>query len=483
MALVGSLRAAAGGLVRSRTFWLGLNCLCFVALYWGLRITYWRGTVEAPFSDMGAYVQVADNIVAHCFWGVNEQIRSYFAPVTPTVIAVAKLISAEHYHGVYQAIVGALNFAAVILLGREIAKFAGRTALGWLFCYLVALAKPSIFWSLKLSTEGLAEALIHLSIALALMSMRRQSRILCFVSGLAFLVLSLNRQQFFAGAPFMVLFFAVGPEPRATLGVIREVFGRRTPLQTRVAGLLRSQVFAALFLAGVLTAWLPWLVRGYVSYGAILPASTSGAGAILWEYNGVPVRVGKYERVEGPHGVIFTARGMEHRKLPNDFANDYEYQEYTRPLSAFWLRMNRRELPFLFLMRLKHLMAVPGASGLTKVSRDQLFEADYTGFNTPYTRASWLNVILLDKSAVACLLALGGLVVLARRRWHTALPFAAMALCPWAAVVATVGYERAIEPMIPLLLWLAAYALAAFFAWMAPGRAVPSGPAPPTGCC
>jgi hypothetical protein len=483
MAAPDSLPAAASGCVRSPAFWFGLNCVCFVALYWGLRIGYWRETTEAPFSDMGAYIQVADNIVAHRFWGVNNQVHSYFAPVTPTVIALAKLISAEHYHAVYQFIVAVLNFTAVALLGREIAKFTGRTAMGWLFCYLVALAKPSVFWSLKLSTEGLAEALIHLSVALSLMSIRLRSKILCFASGLVYLVLCLNRQQFFAGAPLLFLFFASGPAPSESWRAVRGLFSGSTPAGARIRVLAQSQVFAALFLAGVLIAWSPWLVRGYRSYHTFLPTSTSGAGAILWEYGGTPIRVRKYERVEGPNGVIFTDRGMLGRKIPNDFPNDYQYQEYMRPLSILWLRLNARELPLLYTTRLKHLVAVPGASGLTRVSRDQLFLADYTGYNLPYTHVSWLNTILLDKSAVACFLALAGLVVLAWRRWTTALPFATVALCPWAAVVATVGYERAVEPMIPVLLWLALYALGAFFTRVAQGDARHGAPSSLPGCC
>src|SRR4051794_31828483 len=37
----------------------------YAALFWGLRAYYWTTTYEAPFSDIGDYVYVGQNIVQH----------------------------------------------------------------------------------------------------------------------------------------------------------------------------------------------------------------------------------------------------------------------------------------------------------------------------------------------------------------------------------------------------------------------------------
>src|SRR5438552_5409566 len=74
----------------------GFLFLCSV-LFWSLRLLYWRLTREPPFSDMMGYVMTADNIVRHFFFGVDEGRPTYLTPVTPTIIALAKLIAPNSF--------------------------------------------------------------------------------------------------------------------------------------------------------------------------------------------------------------------------------------------------------------------------------------------------------------------------------------------------------------------------------------------------
>ena len=82
-----------GGLPR----WVHVCLLvAFAFSFWFLRLRYWHFTSEAPFSDIGGYVLVGSNIAKDFYFGVNNHLNSYYTPVTPAAIAVAKLISESH---------------------------------------------------------------------------------------------------------------------------------------------------------------------------------------------------------------------------------------------------------------------------------------------------------------------------------------------------------------------------------------------------
>src|SRR3954452_11105068 len=71
-------------------------CLTF----WLLRIYYWRSNSEAPFSDMADYVEAADNILRSFTFGHPRNLTT-LTPITPSLIAIAKLISPTQFHSVF----------------------------------------------------------------------------------------------------------------------------------------------------------------------------------------------------------------------------------------------------------------------------------------------------------------------------------------------------------------------------------------------
>src|SRR5689334_11149413 len=122
----------------------------YAVFFWGLRTYYWATTYEAPFSDIGDYVYVGQNIAQHFFFGISSQLVAYWTPVTPSFIALAIFIGGEHFEMVFRVLIQAIAFAGSILLANEIVRMTGRGWLGAVWLLLLALSKPSIFWSLKL---------------------------------------------------------------------------------------------------------------------------------------------------------------------------------------------------------------------------------------------------------------------------------------------------------------------------------------------
>ena len=157
----------------ARQIWsvYGFLLLCS-ALFWYLRFAYWRGTYEPPFSDIAGYVTTADNIVRDFFFGFDDNHQTYFTPVTPALIAVAKLIAPVRFELAFRVLIQVITFAAALGVVREIALLTGKRWLAASFLFIVAICRPSIFWSLKLSTEPVCEALLYATAATALAALR-----------------------------------------------------------------------------------------------------------------------------------------------------------------------------------------------------------------------------------------------------------------------------------------------------------------------
>ena len=153
------LHARAHSVVRPR-----IVLAAFCALFWGLRLYYWNTNVEAPFSDMADYVNAADNIIRSFTFGIPEH-PTYLTPVTPSFIAISKIISAAHFHSVFQFATQVLVFVGVLALAREIRLLTGHTFLALTLFGIVAMCRPSIFWSFKVATEPLCEALLYITSA------------------------------------------------------------------------------------------------------------------------------------------------------------------------------------------------------------------------------------------------------------------------------------------------------------------------------
>src|SRR5205085_2727661 len=176
----------------------GFLFVCSV-LFWFLRLAYWRTTHEAPFSDMMAYVMTADNIVRHFFFGVDEGRPTYLTPVTPAIIALAKLIAPISFEDAFRVLVQTVTFVAALGVVLEIALLTGKRWLGASFLLIVAICRPSIFWSLKLSTEPVCEAFLYATAAMALATLRTRSWRWAALCGFLALCLGLNRPGFLLG--------------------------------------------------------------------------------------------------------------------------------------------------------------------------------------------------------------------------------------------------------------------------------------------
>src|SRR4051812_33894087 len=124
-------RFQAGAGRHTRLIWsmYGALFICSV-LFWSLRLAYWKTTQEAPFSDIMGYVMTSDNIVRHFFFGVDNGRPTYLTPVTPVIIALAKLIAPISFEDAFHILVQTITFVAALGLVREIALLTGKKWLG-----------------------------------------------------------------------------------------------------------------------------------------------------------------------------------------------------------------------------------------------------------------------------------------------------------------------------------------------------------------
>lgn len=450
--------------------WTALCLAIFATLFWSLRIDYWLNTAEAPFSDMLDYITIGQNIAHHFFFGSNAQYYSYLTPVTPSLIAIAIAIGGAHFQMVFRLIVQTISFFGSLVLAYELFALTGARWLGALWLLIIALSKPSIFWSYKVSTETVSEALFICAIALSLRAYRTRSMMIAAISGLACLLLALNRPQFFPsaiciGACFVAAGFqwrSKGPadhKDEADNGSSKSRTRRGLPrwvAALRIAD-RRRLVQAVCFAVGAAVIWTPWIVRNYRHYGALIPTATSSADSVFWEYGGRPIRAGAYDTLRLSDGRVMRDFNLEDFKRElSATPNDYVRSRVMLAWGEAWMKANLWDLPRLFSWRLKQILFANGADGLTKVSRDRLFGTSPPGFNDPYPPVSWIDLVLLDKSPLAVIFGAFGALLLAVRRGVAGLIVAGLWLPPWISVALVLGYERAVESMISFTLWLAA---------------------------
>lgn len=437
----------------------GLVIAVYTVLFWSLRIKYWSVTHEAPFSDIADYVAVGQNIAHHFFFGENEAQVAYFTPVTPSFIAVSMILGGAHFETVFRIIVQSVAFAGSLVLAYEILKLTGRGWLAAAWLLLLALSKPSIFWSLKLGTEAVSEALLISSIGLVLRAIRTGSLVGAGFAGAVCLLLALNRPQFMPAILIAGVFWGCASVSSRGKKPLMPTPSRPVRMRLRDPARLLQ---AACFGLGVALAWSPWIVRNYVNYGAFVPTGTSGNESIIWEYGGAPIKITRYRELRLPDGSSLAEFGLDKIRerlasVPNDVARAPKIREY----AIAWIMANIRDIPRLTLWHLKQLISERGANGLTKVSRTELFSSPTPGYSDPMTKVAWLNLFLIDKTPWICLLAFAGALILAMRY---GLP-GAMIICiwviPWLSTALVIGYERAVESMISFGLWLALYAVVA----------------------
>ena len=415
----------------------GITLVIFGIVFWAVRLEYWTLVHEAPYSDIQDYVGIGQNIAAHFFFGINEAYFSYLTPVTPSIIALSIWLGGEQFEAVFRLLVQASTFTASLFLIVEIAKLTGRRWLGASLVLVVALCRPSIFWSLKLGTEAVSEMLILWSLGACLYAIRTRSLGSAAFAGVLCLLLALNRPQFFPSlAAVAVVLALAGLRWRSPKRVV-------VPDKRRIAQ-------SAVFVLAAVVVWSPWIIRNYVHYGAFIPTATSGIEVFVWEYGGGPVTPGRYSGLRLPDGTVFREFGLGNiRQMVRDSPNDYVRSKKFRDLGAAWVKANWMDIPALMEQRLVRFVTHNGASGLTTVPREALFETS--------ARAAWLDRILIDKTPAICLLAIGGLALLTIRNFLAGTVVAGLVLLPWFVLSALIGYERTVESLISFTCWLAVY--------------------------
>jgi len=440
----------------------------FAVMFWNLRVYYWTTTVELPFSDMSDYVVVAQQIRSALFFGANEALFAYYNPVTPSLLAISMLLGGESYLWVFRVLIQLITFSATLLLAYELALLTGRRWLGIAFLGIVAFCRPSIFWSLKAATEGPTEAFLLLAMGLSLRAFRTRSLWTALGCGLACILLALNRSQFLPSVLVVGLAFllvALFERREADPGVESRGRARWSTVLPRVTMRLdkRRLAQAACFALGLAVIWAPWIARNYSHYHAFIPTGTSGMDTIIFDLAGAPIRAGRYTALRIDENITVTE--FDFRKVREVLGpgNDYEIAQRERKFFLAWLDQNWRDFPRLVVFRLKHLIAEYGAFGLTQVSRDVLFPADVARWNTPYTRKSWTDLVLLDKAPWVILLGFAGMGLVAIRHGMAGLTLGILSGLSWLAVALATGFERTVEPLTSAMLWFATYFLSEAF--------------------
>ena len=436
-----------------------LAALC--AVFWGLRIYYWSHNVEAPFSDMADYVDVADNIIRSFTFGLPNY-PTYLTPVTPSLIAISKLISPAHFHSVFQFATQLMVFVGMLALAHEIRLLTGHTFLALALVGIVAMCRPSIFWSFKVATEPVCEGLLYISSALILATLRTQRLALSLVAGACCLLLGLNRPNYLPGISLVLVALLVRPRAVGLPDADRN--GR--PRRRRLFGLafgVRRLALPAVFLCGVIAMWSPWILRNYVNYGVFLPVASSGHLALVWEQGAAPIRTGRYDRLKLADGSEFSNFGIINvietwKKLPTSV----ERSRFLQMLASAWFAENWRDIPRAMVWRLRQILSNRSADGLTKLSREQLFPPRGAGAQSPYLDVAWINVLLLDKTPTVCLLSLVGLLFLLVRFPATGLAFTGLLVVPWFGAAAFIANSRYVESLVAFDIWLALFAVSSF---------------------
>ena len=418
-----------------------ITVAAYTAVFWGLRFIYWHTVQEGPFADMLGYICVAQQIVVNFSFGCDQGDSSQWTPVTPTFMSIAFLLGREHFYIVFKILIQGICFVGAALLAFEVAILTGRRWLGASLLFVVALSRPSIFWSLKLSTESVSEALLICSAALVLRCIRVRSTPLAFIAGVVCMALALNRPQYFPGAVLVAGCLAAS------------AIVHRDRLRAMQAGI---------FLLGFAVVWSPWLVRNYKHHGAAVFFSTSGYYTVIWEYGAGPVRPGAYAELKLSDGTVIREFGIDKiNAILGTMPNGYARQVFLRRAAMAWYKANLPELPGLVIARFQNFISQNGANGLTTVSRDTLFVQA-----PPHLPASLLNLFLLDKSSVVWILAFGGAVLLTARTGVAGGALMSLWLTPWLFLTILIGYERMVEPMISLTIWLAVYSAAEAVLWL-----------------
>lgn len=406
----------AFGVLGDSSYGIPFTFFIFAFCFWLPRLYYWNSVFEEPFSDMADYIQIARNILSDMNFGISEFWKTYKPPTLPTALAGFLFLFGDHGLVWWRVFVATICFFGVWLLSREVLFSCKRQWIGFALCLIVALSKSSIFWSYKVSTESLAEALGYWTMWLAMRATREPSKVIYFCLGALLTVAVLNRPQFLLAGIFILLgiqalIFIKGPD--------------------KLSGNLRRSLISSGLIGGaMLVVWSPWLIRNYRLYDNIVPFSTQGPYSFMWELDDISVL--------GEKDVVKTNINKLYAEAETNFENDYLASRHADAIAKQWLFSHKREFGEIYLRRLKSML-FDRSIYLTKLSRQQLLPGIWNNF-------------LLDKSRILSLLGLVGLIFLFR--FGSNLFFISFVfLGNWWFSCLFLGYPRMLEPYMPLLLF------------------------------
>ncbi|MBK7865294.1 MAG: hypothetical protein IPJ65_43195 [Archangiaceae bacterium] len=384
--------------------------------FWVLRVHYWSITHEVPFSDMFDFEAIALRVLDRGDFGHGDFWLSYRPPMLPLVRAgVMAMIGRDQDLVGWRWVLAMLTFSTLCWLCFEVFFLTRRAWLAFGIMAMVALSKSSIFWSLKIASEGLAEAAVYLAIAATLLAERLGQRWPYVLTGFSYAVALLTR-------PVYVVIAAVV----APLLLLRELVRRR---QTR-GPFTRALVIPALVYLGIALGWAPWLGRSLWLYGHVVPLTTQGPYSTMWEYGTFTVTI---------DGQPVTTNTFQlQADAPKNFRNDYESSQYAGRVLSAWVRANWVDLLKRILNRIPQVV-LDRSEALSQVPRETLFPG------------SRLERLLFDKSLFVVVTGVLGMLLLSWRfRPLTIVPV--ICLGSWALSVVALGLGRMIEPVLPMLL-------------------------------
>jgi hypothetical protein len=417
-------------------------------IYWLLRILYFSATREQIFSDIGIYCNIADNILSSGYFGTSRDY-CYFSPGAPVAIAISKLVSRTAFASFYPYMIAFLAFIGVLLVARQISLLTRRAYLGVVYVFIMATLKPSVFWQLKLSTEGLAEALLQLSLGIALLVHRSRSIPLSFLCGSTIAWLFLTRPQYLLSVPFLLIFFwVIDCNATNARSLLSQSLQKSLAITRQPLKIFKTQRPFIAFCLGIVVLWGPWITRNYLHYHRVIPVSMAGAMTALWDYDLGPIIPNLYRSITLSDGttVPLTLEAMTQQR--NKVANDLQYYDYLVELNRRWLRLNYPYLWVPFISRSINELSANDAGGLTTVSRDYLFPWQFKGYIVPYAQQSPLNIILIDKTPPLMIGGIVGLILFCRRYPHESLPLFGLVLVMWCVPGLTMGYPRVIDAVV-----------------------------------
>jgi hypothetical protein len=389
-----------------------------VICFWVLRINYWGITTEPIFSDMSGFEKIARGILNNWDFSWDQFHQSFNPPTLATARAFELYVFGEDFR-YWQLFQTTIVFIGLIWLVVEIVQATKSKWLGLGLLWVVAWSKPSIFWTLKLARECLAEGFTYWCVAATLFALRTRHWFAFFMTGCLYTIAFLNRVNFVAVVPPVFLVLLISEIRR-----VHQAQNKRSIVRHSV-GLLLA------FLLGVCVAWSPWLARSYKLYGNVIPLSTQAV--FFWEMGSFSVHL--------PDGTAVTTTHAEFESTaPAKFKNDYEAFTYYNNLIVPWLRDNWKwYIGFVFTDRLPRSILQHGEL-LSKVSRVELFP-------------NFINGFLLDKSVELIVLGLIGLCQLCVKFPRVGILTISAVVVPWFSGLQIIGVPRMLDPYVPLLLF------------------------------